>query len=333
MPSTELRGGAPSEGHRSRGVPSCLHVAVGVVTNARGEVLIAKRPAHAHQGGLWEFPGGKLEQGESVQDALRRELVEELAVVVESARPLIQVHHAYDDVTVCLDVWQVDAFSGEARGREGQPIAWVPADALGEFRFPAANLPIVIAAQLPDRYAIVDFDVAGDKQALESWLDKILIAGIRLIQLRAKSLSPGAYEALARTVCLRCRREKVGVMLNADPNLAARVGATGVHLTSTQLMSFERRPLDERFWVAASCHSGEELEHAERIGVDFTVLGPVMPTKSHPGAATLGWERFETLVSRANLPVFALGGVEGSQVDWVRCRGGQGVAGIRTFLP
>lgn len=125
--------------------PRRIHVAVGVIVNRRDEILIALRPEHTHQGGLWEFPGGKVESGETVRQALQRELREELGLEVISVRDLVDIQHDYPDKSVHLDVWWVDQFRGEPQGREGQPICWVGAERLGEFAFPAANQPIIDA--------------------------------------------------------------------------------------------------------------------------------------------------------------------------------------------
>ncbi len=129
--------------------PDWLHVAAGVIVGPDGRILIAERATHRHQGGLWEFPGGKVEAGETAQSALARELWEELNIHVASARPLIQIRHRYPDKSVLLDVWRVESFSGEPHGREGQPLAWVEPEGLLEYAFPAANVPIVTAARLP----------------------------------------------------------------------------------------------------------------------------------------------------------------------------------------
>ncbi len=122
-----------------------LRVAVGVIGNAAGEVLVALRDAQRHQGGLWEFPGGKIADGEGVEAALARELHEELGIEVETASPLLRVRHAYSDRTVELDVWRVHAFAGTPHGREGQPLRWVAPGALDPAEFPAADLPIIEA--------------------------------------------------------------------------------------------------------------------------------------------------------------------------------------------
>jgi 8-oxo-dGTP diphosphatase len=124
-----------------------VHVAVGVIVDARRRILLSRRAEDAHQGGLWEFPGGKVEPGESLQDALGRELREELAIEPVHTAPLLEVAHDYGDKRVLLDVHLVWEYSGSATGLEGQPLAWVEAAALGDYAFPAANLPIVKAIQ------------------------------------------------------------------------------------------------------------------------------------------------------------------------------------------
>jgi len=124
---------------------SVIHVAVGILINPAGKALISRRPDHVHQGGLWEFPGGKLEDGEPVAKALHRELHEELGITVQIAEPWLQVHHAYPDKAVLLDVWRVTAWQGEPQGREGQPLAWASSAELAGFAFPEADQPIIAA--------------------------------------------------------------------------------------------------------------------------------------------------------------------------------------------
>ncbi|WP_444907511.1 8-oxo-dGTP diphosphatase MutT [Microbulbifer sp. SSSA008] len=124
-----------------------VHVAVGVVTRGDGKILIARRPDHLHMGGRWEFPGGKVEAGESVQEALYRELLEEVAIEVQELQPLVEIRHDYPEKTVLLDTWQVTRFTGEALGREQQEIKWVSAGELDNFHFPDANQAIIEAVK------------------------------------------------------------------------------------------------------------------------------------------------------------------------------------------
>ncbi|MBB3047068.1 8-oxo-dGTP diphosphatase [Litorivivens lipolytica] len=122
--------------------PRRVHVAAGVILREQ-RVLIARRHAHAHQGGLWEFPGGKLEPGESVISALKRELQEEIGIDIEDAEPLLQIAHDYPDKQVLLDFWTVSAFSGEPQSKEGQALEWCELEDLREREFPEANVPVV----------------------------------------------------------------------------------------------------------------------------------------------------------------------------------------------
>ena len=306
-----------------------VHVAVGVVRNAADEILIARRPDGVHQGGKWEFPGGKLRPGETVEQALRRELEEELGITVAAARPLIQVHHAYPDKTVWLDVWQVETFSGTPHGREDQPVRWAPASTLERLEFPAADAAILQAIRLPDRYLITGaFD---SESCLAEWLERSLHSGIRLVQFRARERDEGTYAGLARRVIAQCHEQGVRVLLNADPALARRLDADGVHLNSQRLMTLNRRPLAPDKLVAASVHTPAELRQACRCEVDFSVIGPVQPTRSHPGAPSLGWDGFARLAKNADHPVYALGGLGPQDLPRIWQEGGQGVAAIRSL--
>lgn len=305
---------------------SALHVAVGVISDGRGHILLTQRAKHAHQGGLWEFPGGKLEAGETVQEALGRELREEIGIEVLTARPLIQINHRYPDLHVFLDVWKVTDFAGSAVPLEGQAMRWVAEHALADYPLPAANRPIVNATQLPDRYAILEGNNSGQ---IFSQLAGMIEQGISLLQLRAKSLPPNELDTVYRHVRRECEQYGIRLLLNADLPLS-KPTADGIHLSSRVLMSLQDRP-SAYPWVAASCHNLAELQHAEKIGADFAVLAPVMPTTTHPDACPLGWTVFRDLVKQTNLPVFALGGLASSDLDRVFHAGGQGIAGIRAF--
>jgi len=304
-----------------------LHVAVGVIRGGDGSILITERAKHAHQGGLWEFPGGKVEAGESVQDALRRELLEEIGIGVEAATPLIKIRHDYGDRHVLLDVWNVTAFSGDAKPCEGQAMRWVTPDNLVDFNFPAANQPIIKAAQLPNCYAILEGHCA--EEVLNN-CQRILLRGIRLMQLRVKSLPANDLEPVAAEVLRICRRQGVTLLVNSDLPLLA-FQSDGIHLSSRALLACSKRP-GGHVWVAASCHNLAELRHAEKLGVDFAVLAPVQATATHPEAPPLGWEGLSALLEKVNLPVFALGGLDFDDMDRAFHAGAQGLAGISAFL-
>ncbi len=131
----------------STAAKSQVRVAVGVICDSDQNILIARRPAHLHQGGLWEFPGGKIEAGESLSQALVRELREELGITVDpqACQRLVNIDHDYGDKAVRLEVCWVRSFEGEPEGREGQPLRWVPKSTLADYPFPAANQAIIRA--------------------------------------------------------------------------------------------------------------------------------------------------------------------------------------------
>ncbi len=165
-----------------------IHVAAAAIFGEDGRLLITRRPDHAHQGGLWEFPGGKVEPGETVQQALFRELKEELGIEPRDYIPLIRIPFSYPDKTVLLDVWRVRSFDGKPQGLEGQPMRWVSVNQLDRAEFPAANCAIIDSLQLPDRYLIT-----GDYTDPEDFLGRLqraLAAGIRMVQLRDKTAIP-----------------------------------------------------------------------------------------------------------------------------------------------
>lgn len=305
-----------------------LQVAVGVVQDSAGRILISRRSPDVHQGGLWEFPGGKIEDGESVEQALTRELYEELAIQVASARPLINIVHQYPDLDVQLHVCKVSDFSGQAQACEGQQFSWVYKDQLVHYDFPEANKPIITAITLPHFYAILD---DGDSEQLLSNLSKILTKDVKLIQARLKNSSSEVVNGFVAQAVPLCQQYNAEILFNSSVDIGFWSRLQGVHLTSRDLMALSSRPPGLR-WVAASCHTLAELLHAQEIGVDFVVLAPVTATKTHPGQESMGWQQFAELVAQVNIPVYALGGMTFEHYQKSINSGGQGIAGIRLFL-
>jgi 8-oxo-dGTP diphosphatase len=309
-----------------------LHVAAAVIRGADGRVLIARRPEHKHQGGLWEFPGGKVEAGEAVDAALARELREELGIRVTAARPLIQVRHDYPDQQVLLDVYEVGAFVGEPHGAEGQPLAWVAPRELPDYEFPAANRPIVAAARLPAQYLITPDNL--EPAELLRGIRQALASGIRLLPLRAPGMYSAEYRDLAVDIQGLCAG-KAQLMLKGPLEWLGDFPAAGWHLTAEQLRKYaaKGRPFPAERWLAASCHNADELALAAQMGVDFVTLSPLQPTQTHPEAAPLGWEVAAELLRGFNQPVYLLGGVGAAEQARAWQVGAQGVAGIRAFWP
>lgn len=307
-----------------------LHVVAAVIRRADGQLLLAQRPAHKHQGGKWEFPGGKVEASETSYQALARELDEELGITTQTALPLIKVRYHYPERSVLLDVWEVTAFKGEPQGREQQPIAWFKPETLTALEFPPANYPIINAARLPPYYLITL--EPDDIPTFLTQLETSLVSGIKLIQFRAKTLDAKLYTELALQVIAKAQDFQAQVLLNSPPEFLPQ--AAGLHLTSQQLITLKKRPLlPVGKWLAASCHNSIELAKAAQLNVDFAVLSPVFFTQTHPQAETVGWDQFAKWVDTVNFPVYALGGMQKNHAKIARENGGQGIAAIRALWP
>lgn len=317
-----------------------IEVAAGVVSDAEGRVLLLQRLPGKHLAGKWEFPGGKLEPGETVTQALIRELREELGIEVLASAPLISIPWRYPEKSVRLHALQVTQWHGEPRAREGHPLRWTHVWDMDVAAMPAADAPIVAALRLPARYVITGAPLSvdtsrptrpGENEASASrWAGKEEVMAGTLYQLRMPDASREDVRCAAAAWLAGEPSMHGRLLVNHDIGLARELGV-GVQLRAAQLRELRERPLPAASWVGASCHDAEELELAARLGADFATLSPVRTTASHPGARPLGWERFAALVADARLPVYALGGVGPADLERARDAGAQGVAGIRAF--
>ncbi len=303
-----------------------VEVVAAVIERPDGSFLLAQRPAGKVYAGYWEFPGGKVEPGEPLAAALERELHEELGISVETVHPWLVLTYAYAHAKVRLNFFRVRAWQGEPHGKEDQRLAWQRAAAVDVAPLLPANAPVLRALQLPFEYAITHAGEMGEAQQLRV-LDERMAQGLRLIQVREKSMRAPALEHFAQSVLSRARPHGVIVLINSDIDLAERLGADGVHLASAQLACLERRP--ELDWCAASCHDAEELARAAQLGIDFAVLGPVQATPTHPDALPLGWDGFAALARGSSLPVFALGGMTSGDLETAWGCGAHGIAMVR----
>lgn len=313
-----------------------VEVSAAVLQKPDGSFLLAQRPPDKIWAGYWEFPGGKIEAGETPYHALVRELREELGIAVTTAYPWLTRVFTYPHATVKLHFFRVTEWSGELHPHEGQQFAWQPSalrylSANGEGGVTVspvlpANAPILRALELPPLYAISNVKELGEAEFLRR-LEAALKNGLRLVQLREKSLSRDELRALALKMLALMQPCGARLIINADIELAQEVGADGVQLTATQLAELTARP--ELRWCAASCHSAEELRRAEQLGCDFALLSPVLPTLSHPGEPALGWDKFSEIVSGCSMPVYALGGLTHEDMQTAHQHGAHGIALLR----
>ena len=339
-----------------------IHVAVAVIVNKNNEVCISLRHKNAHQGGLWEFPGGKVEQGETIKQALVREIREELNLEIKQSRPLITINHTYDDKAVCLHVCKVMSYQGEVTGLEGQQLKWLPVSRLCADDFPAANLPIIKAVQLPDRYLITGKFTDSDDFIYK--LKNALDSGIKLIQLRLKDniiIAPPSWlsakyrpsldikensregisqlQFLLEQTAELCKQAEANLMLNLSAGYLdmidlSQIEFAGFHADSKTLNTLSQRPIRQLnrqpggSLFSASCHNMEELLLAIKLNSDFVVLSPVQKTASHPDMQAMGWSQFSNLIENISLPVYALGGVSENDLETAWQHGAQGIAAI-----
>ncbi|WP_230537368.1 Nudix family hydrolase [Teredinibacter turnerae] len=308
--------------------PKVIHVAVGVVRNAEGEVLIAKRQTGQHLAGFWEFPGGKVEQGECVTTALARELREELGIEVSEAQPLVTIPYDYPEKRVLLDVHEVTQYSGLPVSGEGQSIRWVAQSDLGDYTFPPANAPIVTAVQLP-----AVFCISGEFEsfaALRNRCRSLQSQGITHIQLRAPHLEPAEYLHVYRR--LAGELEGVSLFANTDwrhPDVS-HVEQTPryIHMSGRVLRAgYKPKPAAGGI-ISAACHDVDELKLAENAGAHFVFFSPVKPTLSHPQTPGVGWEALRDFCAVATVPVYALGGLSELDISQARQCGAQGIAAV-----
>lgn len=309
-----------------------IHVAVGVILNDNSEILISLRPEESHQGGLWEFPGGKVEQGEEIHVALQRELTEELGILVLASRPFLRIQHHYSDKSVLLDVWIVSEFSGEAQGREGQVIEWRSIENLQAREFPKANERIIRSLSLPDRIAITPD--AETFENLKEIINHLLIQDLAIIYFRQKTQSAITYLQWFNWADAKCREKQIKLLFcpqAQDLEYDAIHQFSGLHVTSTQLPTLTSRPISKKQLFSASCHTLDQLRLAESLDVDFAFLSPVSANEKYSHEQLLGWNEFQRLVGQVNIPVYALGGLSLDDIVTCKSHQGFGLAGISAF--
>ena len=294
------------------------------------EFLLAQRPQGKVYAGFWEFPGGKVEPGESLREALVREIQEELGVTIDRAWPWLSCTFTYPHAKVRLKFFRVTSWIGEISPIEHSGFVWVKiGDVAPVSPVLPANGPILRALELPSCYALTNAAENSVDAELDR-LEKALNDGLRLIQVRDKTLPLKQRLHLGKGV-MRLAKNVDGaiVLINDDESLAREIGAHGVHLSACRLLQINQRPSFE--WVAASCHNANELTLAASLGLDFVVLSPVLPTASHTKVKGMGWDTFASLIERSPLPVYALGGMGLEMLELAREQGAHGLALMRSW--
>ncbi|HEX6795305.1 MAG TPA: Nudix family hydrolase [Casimicrobiaceae bacterium] len=307
-----------------------MRVAAAVIERADGQVLLAQRPAGKAYAGYWEFPGGKLEAGETVPDALARELHEELGISVRQASPWLVQEFVYPHAHVELNFCRVRAWDGEFVGHDGQAFAWQDPFAIDVAPLLPANARVMSALRLPPVYAIGCAEDIGEEAFLVR-AKRALAEGVRLVQVRDRTWDLPRRQALATAIVAIAHRYGATVLWNGTVDEARKLGCAGVHWTSQTLAAATARPRD--LIVGASCHTHDDLMRASSLDVDFAVLGPVHPTPTHPDANPLGWEGFAQAAQGTRVPIYALGGLTRTDLDVAIAHGAHGVAMRRHAWP
>jgi len=307
-----------------------VRVAAAVIVRADGAVLLAQRPPGKPYAGYWEFPGGKLEPGETPAHALARELREELGLAVRAAAPWLVQEFVYPHAHVELHFFRVLAYDGTPHGHDGQAFAWQDPAAIDVAPLLPANTRVLAALRLPTIYAISCADDVGE-DAFLARARRALEAGVRLVQVREKTWPRARRDALVARLRALAEPFRARLLLNGDEADARALGLAGVHWTARALGAARARPRD--LLVGASCHTRADLARAAALDVDFAVLAPVLATPTHPDATPLGWDGFADAVGDARLPVFALGGLTPDDLPIAMLHGAHGVAMRRHAWP
>ena len=319
-----------------------IHVAVAILQrkNEAGlsEFLLASRPQGKGWAGWWEFPGGKIEDGETPEHALTRELAEELGIKPTITQQWLVRQYDYPALsenghdspakTVLLHFYFVSAWQGEPTPHEGQMLSWQNPQNITVAPILPANKPIMHALTLPPVYAISNMAEMGESVYIDA-LKAAFNKGLRLVQIREKHLIKDDFIKIAQQIIAIAKPYGAKTLISQDIGLARDLGADGVHLPSQNLMLLKTKPvasLPENFVVAASCHNAAELAHAEMLGLDFVVLSPVKSTESHPEIDAIGWDNFSALAQKTSLPVYALGGMTLPDLPIALSYGARGVA-------
>lgn len=292
-------------------------VAVGVLWRADGAVLLADRPAGKPYAGYWEFPGGKIEPGESVEHALGRELNEELGIDIGPALPWVAFDFDYPHAYVRLHFCRVFDWRGVPQGREGQQLRFFRLDQpLPQPLLPAAH-PALRWLTLPVRAALVDPD--SDPAMLLPQLDAALAAGLRLLIVRDASSAMPASTRAAAIAQIALRAAACGALL-VGSSVASAV--RHVHLAEAALAGWKRGAGDG--WTAVDATSRATLADAAARGCDFALLSPVLAADEGEGAP-LGWHGVRALLRQAPLPVFVGGGLASADLASAQAAGAHGI--------
>lgn len=315
-----------------------IHVVAGIIRHPEdlSKIFITRRKKGQHLENLWEFPGGKVEAGESRFHALKRELAEETGIQVNSAIPYQSIYHRYKEKKIFLDVWEVKNYRGQAHGFEGQEACWLSLNEVSEYSFPDADTPVLKALNLPSEILITPDMPEQHEQSFVDQFDRLMQQHCYpLVHFRSHHLDDQTYAGIAKQLNEVCQQQRAELVINR-PGLESLQSKLFEfykrrHLNSHQLQSLQSRPFGEDIIISASCHDRADLKIAERIECNYAVLSMVREASSNPGRQPKGWYKIKQMIKKSSLPVYALGGVRRKDFCISRFQGAIGVAGITDF--
>jgi 8-oxo-dGTP diphosphatase len=304
-----------------------IKAVVGVLRNKSGQILIAKRQDHQFMAGFWELPGGKIENGETNEQAIIRELNEELGIKVEALSLHQTMQHTYTDRMVELYIYNIDQYQNTPTGIEGQQIAWASAQDLHNYQLLPTMKAFINSITLPNKYWITP----SSNHQSEAWLTKFdekLTSDISLIQLRSKVEIDALFIAELHN---KCKQHNIKLLLNIPNKTFDEPYCDGWHITTGEMLKLEKRPCADDKLLGASTHNLDEALKAQEIGADFVVISPVQATQTHPDTIPIGWGSAEEVVNKLNIPVYFLGGMGLEDLGKTLKIGAQGIAGVSAF--
>ncbi len=304
-----------------------IKAVVGVLRNKSGQLLIAKRQEHQFMSGFWELPGGKIENDETTEQTIARELNEELGIQIQALSLHQTMSHQYFDRQVNLSIYNIDSYQGTPIGIEGQQIAWVAIQELQNYQLLPTMKAFIDSITLPNKYWITP---SSDHQC-GSWLAKFnekLQSDISLIQLRSKTSLDNTFIADLHN---KCQQHDVKLLLNTIDKTFNEDCCDGWHITTSEMLRLNQRPCADDKLLGVSTHNLEEALKAQAMGADFVVISPIQVTQTHPDTIPIGWGAAEEVVKKLNIPVYFLGGMGLKDLDKTLKLGGQGIAGVSAF--
>jgi 8-oxo-dGTP diphosphatase len=294
-------------------------VAVGLLQK-KHKILLSQRLDDVFMGGFWELAGGKVEKDETIFNALKREMFEELNIDVISASPYRVLKHQYPDRKVEVHIFKITNYNNEPKGKETQKIQWVTLEELSNFKLLPTMQKIINSLSIPQISWITPDNLSLTQ--IEEKLNK----GIKLIQLR------GEQDLSIKNIHTLCKKHQAKLILNQKNMDFSRNDVDGFHLNSKILMDLKQRPFTNDKILSVATHNKDELNQASLIQADFCYLSPVLATTSHPDTTPLGWDKTTELMQNAKLPVILLGGLNEDNLKKALTINAQGIAGISNII-